>query len=490
MTATSMSRMAVPYVVLAAACGVALVFAIQYSHRAPPVDAKAASAAQAASTPASGPQSQGPAALAAAQAQANAVVGGLTGSPVPPDSGDGVPAFDVARIEPSGEAVIAGRTTPGATVELLRNGELHDRAVADQSGQFVMVPPKLPAGTYDLTLRSREPDGKQTTSRQSVAVVIEPKATDRPVVALITPNKPTVVLSQPDSPKPTTGAVIVEAVEIEPGGKFHVSGRARAGAAVRLYLNDSFVAPVTAGADGRFAVTINEGVAPGSYRVRVDELEFEFQRGARTRRGTVQRSRPGRYRVSAGAGRSVQANGHCRCTAATIGGRRRDRSAGRRLALGCGRAEDRDHHGFPRRHPLAPQPSSPMAWARAMPRFTRQTDSKSAIPTLSIPARSLSCLPRKHALSGASARKVASPCQSVWRPSCRGDGSEQACRVSGPGRKTSTSWMTLQSGHGRLGKISPETEKRFLDATTYSRRWHSNGLCSSCCSQKMAFEEQ
>ena len=273
MTATSMSRMAVPYVVLAAACGVALVFAIQYSHRAPPVDAKAASAAQAAPTPASGPQSQGPTALAAAQAQANAVVGGLTGSPVPPDSGDGVPAFDVARIEPSGEAVIAGRTTPGATVELLRNGELHDRAVADQSGQFVMVPPKLPAGTYDLTLRSREPDGKQTTSRQSVAVVIEPKATDRPVVALITPNKPTVVLSQPDSPKPTTGAVIVEAVEIEPGGKFHVSGRARAGATVRLYLNDSFVAPVTAGADGRFAVTINEGVAPGSYRVRVDELE-------------------------------------------------------------------------------------------------------------------------------------------------------------------------------------------------------------------------
>ena len=163
MTATSMSRMAVPYVVLAAACGVALVFAIQYSHRAPPVDAKAASAAQAASTPASGPQSQGPAALAAAQAQANAVVGGLTGSPVPPDSGDGVPAFDVARIEPTGEAVIAGRTTPGATVELLRNGELHDRAVADQSGQFVMVPPRLPSGTYDLTLRSRQPDGKHAS---------------------------------------------------------------------------------------------------------------------------------------------------------------------------------------------------------------------------------------------------------------------------------------------------------------------------------------
>ena len=41
----------------------------------------------------------------------------------------------------------------------------------------------------------------------------------------------------------------------------------------RLYLNDSFVSSVTAGADGRFAVTINEGVVSGSYRVRLDEVE-------------------------------------------------------------------------------------------------------------------------------------------------------------------------------------------------------------------------
>jgi nucleoid-associated protein YgaU len=158
-------------------------------------------------------------------------------------------------------------------VELLRNGELHDRAVADQSGQFVMVPPQLPSGTYDLTLRSKQPDGKQAASKQSVAVALEPSPTDRPLVALMTPDKPTVVLSQPAAPKPMAGAVVVEAVETEPGGKLHVSGQARPGAAVRLYLNDSFVASVTAGADGRFAVTINEGVAPGSYRVRLDEVE-------------------------------------------------------------------------------------------------------------------------------------------------------------------------------------------------------------------------
>jgi LysM domain len=268
MTATSISRMVL--VAFVAAGGIPLVFAIQHFRREPPVDTKAATFAPAVSKPASGAQDLGRDALAAAQAKADAMTGALA---VSPDSDDGVPTFDVARIEPTGEAVIAGRATPGATVELLRNGELHDSAVADQSGQFVMVPPRFPSGTYDLTLRSKQPDGKQATSKQSVAVAIEPNPTDRPVVALMTPGKPTVVLSQPPAPKSMAGAVVVESVEIEPGGKFHASGRARPGAAVRLYLNDTFVASVTAGADGRFAVTVNEGVAPGSYHVRLDEVE-------------------------------------------------------------------------------------------------------------------------------------------------------------------------------------------------------------------------
>src|SRR6266851_3669018 len=213
MSATSMSRMVL--LAFVAACGIPLVFAIQHFRREPPVDTKAALAAPAVAKPASDARDQDPA--AAAQAKANAVAAALAGPPIPPDSGDGVPAFDIARIEPTGEAVIAGRATPGATVELLRNGELHDRAVADQSGQFVMVPPPFPSGTYDLTLRSKQPDGKQATSKQSVAVAIKPGPADRPVVALMTPGKPTVVLSQPSgrTQQPQLAAAVATAL---PGG--------------------------------------------------------------------------------------------------------------------------------------------------------------------------------------------------------------------------------------------------------------------------------
>jgi nucleoid-associated protein YgaU len=268
MTAISASRKIIPIVAFAA-CGVALAFAIQHV-REPPAETLAATTAPMISKPASNAREQSPAALAKAQAEANAVVDALIGPPPSPEGGNNVPTFDVVSIEPTGEAVIAGRAAPGATVELLRDGEVHHRAVADKSGQFVIVPPKLPPGTYDLTLRSKAADGTVATSKQRVTAALEPRSTERPVVALVTPNKPTVVLSQPGAPKPA-GALVVETVEIEPGGKFHVSGQARPGAPLRLYLNDSFVTSVTAGADGRFAVTINEGVAAGSYRVRVDE---------------------------------------------------------------------------------------------------------------------------------------------------------------------------------------------------------------------------
>jgi hypothetical protein len=126
MSATSMSRMVL--LAFVTACGIPLVFAIQHFRLEPPVDTKAALAAPAVAKPASDTRDQDPA--AAAQAKANAVAAALAGPPIPPDSGDGVPAFDIARIELTGEAVIAGRATPGATVELLRNGDLHDRAVA------------------------------------------------------------------------------------------------------------------------------------------------------------------------------------------------------------------------------------------------------------------------------------------------------------------------------------------------------------------------
>jgi len=170
MTATSIGRVVVQFLVLVVAGGAALVFGITHVQREPSVETRAATVAPAVTLPASGARDEGSVALATAQAEASTAAAELALSPRSPDTDESVPVFDIARIERTGDAVIAGRAAPGAIVELF--GERHDRAVADQSGQFVMVPPRLPPGNYELTLRSRLPDGKHATSKQSVVVAL------------------------------------------------------------------------------------------------------------------------------------------------------------------------------------------------------------------------------------------------------------------------------------------------------------------------------
>ena len=184
MIPTSIGRIAVPALALAVVCGAAaVVFGVSHKTE-PPVEAEASTAAPAIALPKTSVGGEGSAALTTRPASA-----------VPPRSPASVdaikPVFDAAVVGRAGDAVIAGTAAPGATVELLRNGELlHDRAVADQSGEFVIVPPKLPAGDYELTLRSRQLDGKQATSQQSVAVSVpQPNVKDQQDVAPMTPDR-------------------------------------------------------------------------------------------------------------------------------------------------------------------------------------------------------------------------------------------------------------------------------------------------------------
>jgi nucleoid-associated protein YgaU len=167
MTATSTGRLVALSLAFVATCGTALFFGITHVWREPPVSTTDATAAPPA---ASGVREERPPAFATAQAEASALAAELAVSASSGSADEPLPAFDIARIERTGEAVIAGRAVPGAIVELLRNGERHDQAVADPSGQFAMVPPRLPPGAYELTLRSRLPDGTLATSKQGVVV--------------------------------------------------------------------------------------------------------------------------------------------------------------------------------------------------------------------------------------------------------------------------------------------------------------------------------
>jgi nucleoid-associated protein YgaU len=202
------------------------------------------------------------------------------------------PRFDIVRVEPNGDAVVAGRGAPDAAVELLVDGKPVARATADANGQFAIVPPALPAGASEIRLRMTGKDGRAATSQQSVAVNVAPGRDRQPLVALQAPDAATVVLSQPAAPgaaspgRPTPAPdsrvaaaqgtaqpVRIASVDVQDNGRLFVTATGIPGSQIRLYLNDTMIAPGGIGPDGRASFTIGRGIKPGQYQVRIDQID-------------------------------------------------------------------------------------------------------------------------------------------------------------------------------------------------------------------------
>ena len=190
-----------------------------------------------------------------------------------------LPSFDVVRVEPGGEAVVAGRAAPKSQVTLLSGARLLGQSGADADGNFVILPQALSPGEHILSLRSRLGE-QEVASQQTVTMVVPQRGMGGVIAAVDAPNQPTRVLSADNSAKPQPAAspadgakgLRIASVEAMAGGGAFMSGQAPAGAPVRLYLNDSFVASVTAGPDGKWTVRIDQGMQQGAYNVRADVI--------------------------------------------------------------------------------------------------------------------------------------------------------------------------------------------------------------------------
>lgn len=109
-----------------------------------------------------------------------------------------VPVFDVVRVEPTGEAVIAGQAAPDSRIEVLSNGETVASGVASDTGAWAIVPTApLASGAHDLSVRATAPDGKVEVSQQSVAVSVPEDGKKDVLVVLNQPGNASTVLEAP-----------------------------------------------------------------------------------------------------------------------------------------------------------------------------------------------------------------------------------------------------------------------------------------------------
>jgi len=226
-----------------------------------------------------------------------------TPAPAPQEKTIMPPSFDTVRVEPTGEVVVAGRGEPDSTVTLMINGKPSETADLKETGQFVVIPPALKPGAHSLSLSMKLADGKIVASVQDVTVDVPDTSKGNVVVALSEPGKATEILVPipPDltaagdlavNKLPSSGATVqvqvqaqaqaetgaragvaITVVEAEDTGTLYASGTAAKDASVRLYLNETYLDTAQVGAEGKWSLKVTKGITPGTYTVRVDDVE-------------------------------------------------------------------------------------------------------------------------------------------------------------------------------------------------------------------------
>jgi nucleoid-associated protein YgaU len=184
------------------------------------------------------------------------------------------PAFDVVNVDPSGEAVIAGRAAPNAKVELRDGSKTVGEATADAAGQFVIIPPALAPGDHSLQLAAGDSKGESETSN-TVAVSVPAQeakaAAAAPTNAKSAPPAPAMQIVA--TPPLTAGSLLaIQAVEADAAGGLMAKGSAGPNATVHLYLNQAGVAEAKTQSDGRWSLTIKHGMTPGGYVLHADVI--------------------------------------------------------------------------------------------------------------------------------------------------------------------------------------------------------------------------
>ena len=221
------------------------------------------------------------------------------------------PTFDVVRVEPSGETVIAGRAAPESevTVTLDEDGTV-GTAKADRSGSWAIIAERpLPPGSHEIGIEARTPEGEKQLSENLVVVMVpEPKAprcarvpataTSRlrinprarqseqapaaaeakaaPVLAVLTPRAgggASKVLPQGPEEGIAVGSLVLDTVDYDGKGRAILGGRAEPGARMLVYLDNRPIGEAIADAEGRWTLSPASPILEGLHDLRVDEVD-------------------------------------------------------------------------------------------------------------------------------------------------------------------------------------------------------------------------
>ena len=183
------------------------------------------------------------------------------------------PTFDVVRVNPDGNAVMAGRAHPGSDVEVLDGEAVFGTVKTDPRGEWVFVPEQLlEPGERRLGLRMLL-EGHDPVLSDHVVILVVPErgaAQDGALALKVRRDGtgPSEVLQKPGA----HDAFGVDSVDYG-NGELTISGHGDAAKSVHLYLDNHFIGKTTIDDQGRWSVTPEAEIAPGTYTLRADMVD-------------------------------------------------------------------------------------------------------------------------------------------------------------------------------------------------------------------------
>jgi len=238
------------------------------------------------------------------------------------------PTFDIVRVEPDGNAVLAGLSAPGSKIEIMSGNQVLARATANSAGEWALVLDEpLSVGGHQIAVRSISNDTEEPlVSVQNVTVAVPEQALESAIVMLDQPGEPSAVWQSPattirpevaeqpsilpdagssaktvpsgstnepddgtDAPAKAlvepdlepkvpdqlqdTPLVTIEAVETEGEEELLVAGASLPKASIRLFLDNKLIGETVAGPVGRWNLQTTQSVPKGRLVLRAEQVE-------------------------------------------------------------------------------------------------------------------------------------------------------------------------------------------------------------------------
>ena len=183
------------------------------------------------------------------------------------------PSFDVVRINPNGDAVIAGRAAPEATVIILDGDREIGRVTADKHGEWVFMPGAAMAlGSHELHLKAIGKDGGESESDAPITLSVPGRAGGTVLAVKTLPDGRSIVLQGPAAAS-DSGPLSIDVLDFNDKGDISVSGRAEPDKRIVLYLDNVLLGDAQSNGEGAWSAQAkSKALADGEHHLRADEV--------------------------------------------------------------------------------------------------------------------------------------------------------------------------------------------------------------------------